>query len=348
MRDLNYLLAYSIPLSAFFAIYFQGIFSFSSLIYAFFIIPLLELILPESNRLYPEDDKESRLKNVFFDLLLYLNVPIVFGLLAYGLLTIYQDELLTYELIGIISSLGVLLATNAINVAHELGHRSSLFERTLSKILYLPCLYMHFYLEHNFGHHKNVATEKDPASAKHNQSLYSFWVTSVLNQYENAWNLQMKFLAKEGRTFFSFKNDMLFYLIFQAAYLTLVYLLFGSFVFLVAIMVGINSFLYLETINYIEHYGLKRTKLASGSYERVSAIHSWNSNHTMGRMVLYELTRHSDHHHKASKKYQVLEHKEESPQLPFGYPTSMIIALIPPLWFRLMNPRIPTQMLADT
>ena len=112
------------------------------------------------------------------------------------------------------------------------------------------------------------------------------------------------------------------------------------------IIIAVISFLFLETINYIEHYGLKRNKLPSGRYERVEKFHSWNSNHIVGRIVLYELTRHSDHHYKSSKKYQILENIKESPQLPFGYPTSMLLAIFPPLWFYVMNKRVPKEMIS--
>ena len=347
MRDLKYLFAYSIPLSTFLSIHFHGMLAYSSVFYAFVIIPLLELWLKQPNTIYSDQEKEGRLKNKLFDLMLYLNVPIVFSLLGYGLLVLHQETLWIYERVGILSSLGILLATNAINVAHELGHRALRFERTLSKLLYMPCLYMHFFLEHNYGHHKNMATVDDPATAKYNQSLYSFWISSVINQYKNAWNIQLRLLASKQKSFFSFDNDMLFYLLFQGFYLGLIFAYLGFDGLIMALIAGISSFLFLETINYIEHYGLRRLVQPSGKYERITALHSWNSNHIMGRIVLYELTRHSDHHFKSNKKYQVLEHKEESPQLPFGYPTSMLLALIPPMWFRVMNSRIPTKMLPE-
>jgi alkane 1-monooxygenase len=110
------------------------------------------------------------------------------------------------------------------------------------------------------------------------------------------------------------------------------------------VVCGGVGFLLLETVNYIEHYGLLRKKLPSGRYERVRQVHSWNSNHIVGRIVLYELTRHSDHHYKSSKKYQLLDYHESSPEMPFGYPTSMVLSLVPPLWFRIMNPRVPEEM----
>ena len=156
----------------------------------------------------------------------------------------------------------------------------------------------------------------------------------------------MSMLKMENRSFFSLKNQMLFYIFFQGLYLTTIFYFFGSFGLAIGLIVGIISFLFLETINYIEHYGLVREKTKSGRYERVQTKHSWNSNHLIGRIVLYELTRHSDHHFIASKKYQVLEHKDESPQLPFGYPTCILLAMFPPLWFHLMNPRVPKAMVA--
>ena len=210
--------------------------------------------------------------------------------------------------------------------------------------MFLPCLYMHFYIEHNFGHHVNVGTPKDGATAKYKQSVYSFWITSVSKQYVDAWKMQLKLLKGRKNHFFSTKNDMLWYHIFQPAYLLMVLFLFSINAFWFALICGIISFLFLECINYIEHYGLKRFMTASGRYERVEAHHSWNSNHNIGRIVLYELTRHSDHHYKASKKYQILDSYDKSPQLPFGYPASILLSLVPPLWFYFINPLVPAIM----
>lgn len=137
---------------------------------------------------------------------------------------------------------------------------------------------------------------------------------------------------------------MLWYVVFQSVYLLTLFFLFGSHIAFLAFMVGLSAAILLETINYIEHYGLSRKKTDSGRYERVREVHSWNSNHVLGRVMLYELTRHSDHHYRAHKKYQVLEYHEVSPQLPFGYPTSMVLSLLPPLWFKIMNKRIPAEM----
>ncbi|MEL6976676.1 MAG: alkane 1-monooxygenase, partial [Bacteroidota bacterium] len=218
----------------------------------------------------------------------------------------------------------------------------------LGKFLLLPSFYMHFYIEHNFGHHANAATEEDPATARYNQSVYSFWFTSVFRQYLSAWVIQRKLLSAAKKKFIDINNDMLWYTLFQLTYLVLAFFLFKTQGLLFVLGTGIIGFLLLETVNYIEHYGLRRKRLTSGRYERVRECHSWNSNHVIGRIVLYELTRHSDHHYKSSKKYQLLDYHDISPQMPYGYPTSMVLSFLPPLWFSIMNPRVPSQMKPET
>jgi alkane 1-monooxygenase len=326
-------------LSVIISFYFKGVYSYAALSYVFIFIPLAESLILVKEKKHSNTDTKKRALNLIFDWLLYLNVPIVYAILGYGLYEFSTTNLLDYEYVGLIFALGILLATNAVNVAHELGHRKNKFEVLLTRLLLLPCLYMHFTMEHNHGHHKHVATDLDPATAKKGQSLYHFWMTSVLGQYKNAWCIQTKLLKKHGVHFLSIKNIMLLFIIYQAAYVGGVYALFGFKIFLIALIVGIISFLFLETINYIEHYGLVR-KEVNGKYEKVQNIHSWNSDHVMGRIVLYELTRHSDHHFRASKKYQVLESLENSPTMPFGYPGSMLLATLPPLWYKVMHPKL--------
>ena len=312
-----------------------------------FIIPVLELILPVDTDNFSETEVDSRLKQRVFDWLLYLNLPIVFGLVIYGLFIIDNNNIEAYEFVGLIFSVGIVLGVNGINVAHELGHRQTTNERFLGKALLLPSFYMHFFIEHNYGHHLHAATPEDPATARYNQSVYSFWLTSTVRQYFSAWRIQKKLLKNTNQSFLSTKNDMLWYTIFQILYLFVVFLLFSKTGFIFALASGIVGFVLLETVNYIEHYGLLRLQTKSGRYERVREMHSWNSNHIIGRIVLYELTRHSDHHYKSSKKYQILDCHDESPQMPFGYPTSMVLAMLPPLWFKIMNKRVPKEMILN-
>ncbi|WP_431133036.1 alkane 1-monooxygenase [Psychroserpens mesophilus] len=345
MKDLKYLTAFSIPAVAFIGLFLKGNFVFLTPVYAFVMIPLLELIFPVSTDNLSTEDVEDKLKKTVFDWMLYLNLPVVYGLVFFGIYQASITTVETYELVGMILSVGIVLGVNGINVAHELGHRQTTNERFIGKALLLPAQYMHFYIEHNFGHHLHAATPEDPATARYNQSVYSFWFTSIFRQYVNAWKIQKKLLKNSKKGFLSLKNDMLWFLLFQISYLLAILVVFGTIGLLFAFSSAIVGILLLESVNYIEHYGLVRLKTKSGRYERVKEMHSWNSNHVIGRIVLYELTRHSDHHFKSSKKYQILDCHDESPQMPFGYPTSMVLAMIPPLWFRIMNKRIPKEMI---
>ena len=343
IKDLKYLMSYSIAVTAFIGILVGGPFAYLTLIYTFVFIPILESNTKEYLNEYSDDEKKSRNLDPFFDFLLYLNIPIVYGIFFVSLNTLLNTDS-AYEIIGIILSASIVMATNGINVGHELGHRKSLFSRTCSKLLYLPCQYMHFFIEHNYGHHINVATPDDPATAKYKQNLYSFWISSVTKTYLSAWRIQLKLLRVSKQSFISLKNDMIFYTLFQISFLIFIYLNYGLIITIYSVFMSVVSFLFLETINYVEHYGLLRRIKSNGRYERVKPHHSWNSNHTIGRITLYELTRHSDHHFKSSKKYQVLESIEDSPQLPYGYPTSILISFFPPLWFRIMNPLVEHHM----
>jgi len=338
-KDTKYLLAYIAPATAFAAVYFQGAWSFATVLFAFFLVPLLELVLPKPTTNLSEEEEESKLAASIFDWLLYSNIPILYVLLWYYFSTIAVGGLEIYEVIGITMSVGILVGTIGINVAHELGHRVNKYEQTMSKTLLLSALYMHFFIEHNRGHHKNIATDKDPASARYGENLYAFWVRSTVGSYLSAWRLERERLERKGQAFFSIHNEMIIFQLIQISYLAAIGFFFGWIVIPFAIAIAITGFLLLETVNYIEHYGLRRKKLPSGRYENVTMHHSWNSNHEFGRILLYELTRHSDHHFKATRKYQVLRHFDESPQLPYGYPGSMLMSLIPPLWFNVMNKR---------
>ncbi len=343
--DLKYLAALSIPATLIIGLVFKGMWSYFTPIYVFVLVPILEILLPHDTSNIEGEARSKKEASPLFDWMLYANIPIVYGLLIITLFTLTTTILNTYEVIGLVFSLGIVLGSNGINVGHELGHRKNPIERFFAKLLLLPSFYMHFYIEHNFGHHLHAATTEDPATARYNQSVYSFWFTSVSRQYVNAWRIQKNLLKREDHPFYSLKNDMLWYTVLQLFYATGVWIFLGPEGFMYAAGAGIVGFLLLETVNYIEHYGLLREKLASGRYERVKEIHSWNSNHVMGRIVLYELTRHSDHHYKSSRKYQILNYHDTSPQMPFGYPTSMVLSLLPPLWFNIMNPRIPKNML---
>ena len=155
-----------------------------------------------------------------------------------------------------------------------------------------------------------------------------------------AWDIQRKELLAAEIGVLSLHNEMLLFLLIETLAMIAVGFFFGGIALLCFVCAALVGILLLESVNYIEHYGLRRKPTTPGVYERVQPWHSWNSDHLIGRLVLYELTRHSDHHYQASRKYQILRHMEEAPQLPAGYPAMIILSLCPPLYFKIMNPRV--------
>lgn len=310
------------------------------LIYAFGIIPFIELFIRPDDKNLSQAELELVKADPLYDFIVRLMMPVQFAFLGWFLFAVSDPELSTQALVGRITAMGMLCGVVGINVAHELGHRSTKLDQFLAKALLLSSLYTHFFIEHNRGHHKNVATPDDPASSRRNETLYVFWFRSMVGGYLGAWRLERERLSRLGKPFWSLQNEMVRFQIAQLALLALVYFAFGGWTLLWFVCAALMGGLLLETVNYIEHYGLQRTVNERGRYERVMPVHSWNSNHIVGRMLLFELSRHSDHHYKASKHYQTLESMEDAPQLPTGYPGMMLLAAVPPLFFAVMNHRV--------
>lgn len=336
-------LKYGLPLLVYLQAYFSftqtGIYCWLPLISAWVIVPLLELVITPSPANMEAAEEEMAKRNRVYDVLLYLAVLLLFPALFLFLNGI-QELPLGADFMGRVLTMGLLCGMFGINVGHELGHRVNRFEQFLARVSLMTSLYMHFFIEHNKGHHKRVATPEDASSARYNEPVYRFYFRTIIFSYLSAWHIASDETRKKGRNVAGLHNEMVQVHLVQTAFIGLIYFVFGlqaCVCFLIAALTGI---LLLETVNYIEHYGLQRRLLPNGRYERAMPHHSWNSNHLLGRLLLFELSRHSDHHYMASRKYQLLRHHNKSPQLPTGYPGSMILALFPPVWFAIMNRRI--------
>lgn len=310
------------------------------MIYAWVLLPLVELFIRPDEKNLSAAEEELAKQDRVYDYLLYSIVILQYLALFEFLRSMQNPQLLWWETAGRVCSMGLLCGTFGINVAHELGHRVNRYEQVFANALLLTSLYMHFFIEHNKGHHKNVATPEDPSSARYNEPVYLFYFRTVIFSYISAWKIANGERRKKGSPVLHWKNEMLQVQLIQLLFLTVIFLLFGWLITVYFLMAATIGFLLLETVNYIEHYGLQRKQTAEGKYERTMPEHSWNSNHILGRLMLFELSRHSDHHYLASRKYQVLRHHDAAPQLPTGYPGSMILAMLPPLWFYVMNKKI--------
>ena len=340
LDKLKYLSIFALPFTVYIAFTSGNLWTYLPAGVFYGVVPALELFLTANSRNLNEKERESALHDSFYDWVLYLMVPLQIIYLLFFFHAVQSPGLSTFELIGRISSMGIMCGVTGINIGHELGHRSLRVEQFLGEILLLTSLEMHFLPYHNRGHHFNVATPGDPATAKRGESVFVFWVRSQFGSYLQAWQFESSRLRKKGIHLFSFQNKMIIYTLYQVSLLMFIYFIYGLFVMLAFITAAMIGILLLETVNYIEHYGLQRKKNKNGNYERVMRHHSWNSDHAIGRSMLFELSRHSDHHYKASKHYQILDSLPQSPQMPTGYPGMMLLALIPPLWFSVMHTRL--------
>ena len=231
-----------------------------------------------------------------------------------------------------------------INISHELMHKNNSLDQFLGMMTLSKNLYMHFYIEHVHGHHKNVSTPNDPATSKFNQTVYEFLPQTLIGSIRDAWKIECKRLVdiKKKKSVWTLENRMILFSfnnILIPSIICYIWGFFGMVCFLGTAFVGI---LLLEVINYIEHYGLMRKEVSPGVYEKVTIYHSWNTPHRISNYLLFKLQRHSDHHENGYKPYQILNSFEESPHLPHGYTVCVMIALFPNIWFKLMNEYVVT------
>ena len=284
--QLKYSVVYISPAIVVLGLYLGGLWSYVPLMYVFGLIPLLEFLFKGSTENLTPDEEASALNNRFYDIIIWLLVPFQLFILAFFLYRMADPSLLLWERIGMIGAYGLSAGALGINAAHELGHRVTWYEQLMSKILLSTSLYLHFFIEHNRGHHKNVSTDEDPASSRYGEMIYTFYFRTIIFSWLSAWKLEAKRLKAKGKSVVSLRNEMIWYQIIQAGMLVAITLIFDWQVMLCFVGGATIGFLLLETVNYIEHYGLKREKTASGHYETVMPYHSWNSNHSLGRILL--------------------------------------------------------------
>lgn len=341
MKNTNwtYLFVYITPIVVLLSLSSTTYWSFFAVFFVFVLVPFFELFTKACNQNLNEEQEIIAAKNKFYDLILLGLVPLQYFILMYFLEKVSTPNLTLLTQFGLTSAFGISCGVLGINAAHELGHRSSKIAQTLSKLLLATTLYMHFFIEHNRGHHKNVATNEDPASSRYGETVYAFYLRSIYKGWLSAWDLEKKRLQLKQQSFWSIHNEMLQFQLIQLTFILSIVFIYGiqtAVFFTIGAFIGI---LLLETVNYIEHYGLRRSRKGE-RYERTLPVHSWNSNHPLGRILLLELSRHSDHHYIASRKYPLLRHHEQSPQMPTGYPGMMLLSFIPPLWFLVMHKQL--------
>jgi alkane 1-monooxygenase len=306
------------------------------------IVPAIDLFTGLDHSNPPDDLIEALEGDRYYRWVTYVYLPIQYAGLVVGMVVIASDRLDTLDKVGLALTLGCVGGIG-INTAHELGHKRESVERWLSKIALAQSCYGHFYIEHNRGHHVRVATPGDPASARVGESLYRYWPRTVIGSVQSAWSLERRRLARRQQHPWRIGNDVL-----NAWLMTVV--LWGALVVWLGpsivpylLLQALLAVLLLESVNYLEHYGMLRVRVGRGErerWERVDPSHSWNSNNVATNVLLYHLQRHSDHHANPTRRYQALRDYQESPVLPTGYAGMILLALVPPLWRRVMDRRV--------
>lgn len=305
----------------------------------FVVIPIQDTIVGVDNADFSEAFMAEIADSRYYRLLVELYVPLQYLSFAAAVWWYVHRDLGVVEVLALALSVGIVAGVG-INAAHEMGHKSDRAQQRLSRIALAQAAYGHFFVEHNRGHHRNVSTPADPASARYGESLWRFLPRTVGGSAVSAWRLEADRLRRHGQRSLSHRNKNLqswamSVVLFGVA---MAYAGIGIIGFLLA--QAVVGFFLLEVVNYLEHYGLLRRRLASGRYEKCQPHHSWNSNHLVTNVFLYHLQRHSDHHANPTRPYQLLRSADSAPNLPAGYAAMVLVAMVPPLWFRVMNPRV--------
>lgn len=306
----------------------------------FGIIPLLDLMLGQ-DALNPDEEADvpQMIGERFYKVMTLGWVVAYAVLLVWGAVVLASGQFNALGSIGWIVSIGIVGGLG-INVAHELIHKDEKLETWAGGLLLSLVSYAGFKVEHLRGHHVHVSTPEDASSSRYNQSLYNFLPQAYVRNFINAWRLEAVRLERKGHRALSWRNELIWWYSISALTLIGFTLAFGAQGAAYFIGQSFFAFTLLEIVNYLEHYGLHRRKLENGRYERTTPEHSWNSNYFLTNVFLFHLQRHSDHHAFAKRRYQVLRHHEIAPQLPAGYAAMVVLALFPPLWKKIMNPRV--------
>ncbi|HEX4806012.1 MAG TPA: alkane 1-monooxygenase [Conexibacter sp.] len=269
----------------------------------------------------------------------YLFIPVQYAGLVFACWLWAHGGLSPLDKIGLAFTMAMVSGI-AINTAHELGHKRASLERWLSKVALAQSGYGHFFIEHNRGHHVRVATPEDPASARLGESFWAFLPRTIAGSLRSSWELERERLARTGSGPWTYRNDILNAWAMTLALYVVLIAIFGWVVLPYLLIQSVAGASLLEVVNYLEHYGLRRVRREDGRYERTRPEHSWNSNNVASNVLLYHLQRHSDHHANPMRRYQALRHMDDAPQLPTGYAGMIVLALVPPIWRRVMDRRL--------
>lgn len=302
-------------------------------------LPLLDAMIGADHNNPPEDAVPLLEADRYYRYIIWALVPMLWAWFIFAAWFVATHALPWHGVLAVTLATGVV-GGFCINVGHELGHKRSRLEQTLAKLVLSPTGYGHFFIEHNRGHHRDVATPCDPASSRMGESIYRFVLREMPGAWRRAWALEAERMQRLGRSRFSPHNDIMQTSLITLALWAALALWLGPVILVFLLAASFWANFQLTSANYIEHYGIARLRLPDGRFEPCKPHHSWNSNHLISNWALFQLQRHSDHHAHAARRYQSLRNFAGIPQLPSGYFGMFLLAYLPPLWFRVMDRRL--------
>lgn len=316
-----------------------GAWNWLTLVIWYLVLPVVDLAVGSDANNPPEAAVERLERDMYYRILTFLTVPVHYVILITAAWYVATHALGIANFAGVTLSVG-LISGLAINTGHELGHKKTALERWLAKIVLAVVGYGHFFVEHTRGHHKDVATPEDPASARLGENIYVFALREVPGAWRRAWRSEAERLARRGNRVWSLHNEVLQPLLITVVLYAALIAWLGPILLVFLPVQAAFGWWQLTTANFIEHYGLLRQKAADGRYERCRPEHSWNANHIATNVILFHLQRHSDHHANPTRRYQSLRNFEGLPELPSGYPAMFALACVPWAWRKVMDHRV--------
>ena len=309
------------------------------LVFLYGLVPLADWWIPPSRRNPPESAVSQLENDAYYRYITYALVPVLWLAFIFSAWFVATHDIPWHGVCAMVLATGAV-GGFGINLAHEMGHQHNRLERHLAMWVLAPSAYGHFCIEHNRGHHVEVATPHDTASSRMGESIWAFVCREMPGGAKRAWQYEAQRLQLKGLAPVHWRNHILQGLAITALLWSGLVGWLGPQVMLFILPVAMWTNFQLTSANYVEHYGLKRLQLPDGSFERCQPRHSWNSNHVLSNWMLFHLQRHADHHAHATRRYQALRHFEDAPQLPSGYAGMFLVAYVPALWFAVMNPRL--------
>jgi len=343
IHDWNFIYGLALLPLIYWALFAGGIFSYIG-VFMLLNDTVMDFIQGRDKRNYSQKMEARLSQEKYYRYFTYIQVPLVYLFITVCGYLFCQPDATWFERIGLLLSCGLTSGAIGITHAHELVHKNSKWERFLGGLLLSATWYATFKVEHVRGHHVTVSTPADQSSARLGQSLYHFLPRAVIGNVRNGFKLEAERLNRKGLNAWHWENELIWWTLLSLSYTLLFAVLFGVTGALFFVAQATIGFTLLEMINYVEHYGLERALLPNGKYERVTPKHSWNASEKASNYLLINLQRHSDHHAFPKRRYQILRHFDDSPQLPTGYPGMILLTLIPPLWRAIMDPRAQDYM----